>query len=76
MHGASIVALVLYDMLKPIDKAIEISTIKLERKSGGKTDLQPDLRPIKCAVVVCSDSISWVRKKMVRENNQPKIKTV
>lgn len=63
MHGASIVALVLYDMLKPIDKAIEISTIKLDRKSGGKTDLQPDLRPIKCAVVVCSDSISRGEKE-------------
>src|SRR5215211_5120379 len=40
MHGASVVALVMYDMLKPIDKAIEISRIKLESKSGGKTDLK------------------------------------
>jgi len=63
MHGASIVALVIYDMLKPIDKAIEISTIKLERKSGGKTDLQLDLLPVKCAVVVCSDSISRGEKE-------------
>ncbi len=31
MHGASVVALVMYDMLKPIDKAIEISTIKLDK---------------------------------------------
>ena len=29
MHGASIVALTMYDMLKPIDKQVEISTIKL-----------------------------------------------
>src|SRR6185436_570679 len=33
MHGASVVALVIYDMLKPIDKGIEISTIKLKSKS-------------------------------------------
>src|SRR3954469_6315414 len=38
MHGASITALTMYDMLKPIDKAIEISTIKLESKKGGKSD--------------------------------------
>lgn len=58
MHGASIVALVMYDMLKPIDKAIEISTIKLESKSGGKTGLQFDVHNLKVAVVVCSDTIS------------------
>ena len=58
MHGASVVALVIYDMLKPIDKAIEISTIKLESKSGGKTDLKVDVGDLKCAVVVCSDTVS------------------
>jgi len=63
MHGASIVALVMYDMLKPIDKAIEISTIKLESKSGGKTDLHFDTSHLKCAVVVCSDSISKGEKE-------------
>ena len=39
MHGASIVALNLYDMLKPIDKNIEISTIRLLKKTGGKSDI-------------------------------------
>ena len=39
MHGASIVALNLYDMLKPIDKGIEIQSIKLLKKTGGKTDI-------------------------------------
>jgi cyclic pyranopterin monophosphate synthase len=38
MHGASIVALTIYDMLKPLDKGIEITSIKLEKKSGGKSD--------------------------------------
>jgi molybdenum cofactor biosynthesis protein MoaC len=58
MHGASIVALTMYDMLKPIDKNIEISTIKLISKEGGKSSFKnrfPSV--IKAAVFVCSDSI-------------------
>ena len=39
MHGASIVALNMYDMLKPIDKNIEILQIKLLTKTGGKSDI-------------------------------------
>ena len=38
MHGASVVALNMYDMLKPLDKGIEIKGIKLLKKSGGKSD--------------------------------------
>ena len=34
MHGAAVTALTMYDMLKPIDKGIEISHIKLEAKKG------------------------------------------
>ena len=34
MHGVSIVALNIYDMLKPIDKKIEIQQIKLIQKRG------------------------------------------
>ncbi len=59
MHGASITALTIYDMLKPIDKGVEISSIKLLKKSGGKSDLKNLKFPeIKAAVVVCSDSIA------------------
>jgi len=58
MHGASIVALTMYDMLKPIDKGIEIESIKLLKKSGGKTDVQKHFPEIKAAVIVCSDSIA------------------
>lgn len=46
-------------MLKPIDKGLEIHSIKLLEKKGGKTDYSD--RPkqnIKTAVVVCSDSIA------------------
>ncbi len=40
MHGASVVALNMYDMLKPIDKGIEIHHIKLLEKTGGKSDIK------------------------------------
>lgn len=59
MHGAAITALTMYDMLKPIDKSVEIESVKLLKKSGGKTDFQKaDFTSIKAAVVVCSDTIS------------------
>jgi cyclic pyranopterin phosphate synthase len=59
MHGASVAALTIYDMLKPIDKGVEIHHIKLQQKKGGKSDFfdQPK-QPLKTAVIVCSDSIS------------------
>ena len=41
MHGASVVALTMYDMLKPIDKGIEILNIKLIEKKGGRKQLAP-----------------------------------
>jgi molybdenum cofactor biosynthesis protein MoaC len=63
MHGASVVALVIYDMLKPIDNAIEIATIKLESKTGGKTDLKIASDALKTAVVVCSDTVSKGEKE-------------
>ncbi|HEX8355899.1 MAG TPA: bifunctional molybdenum cofactor biosynthesis protein MoaC/MoaB [Segetibacter sp.] len=63
MHGASIVALTMYDMLKPIDKAIEISAIKLESKKGGKSDYNKPNLNLKAAVIVCSDSVSAGEKQ-------------
>ena len=59
MHGAAVTALTMYDMLKPIDKQVEISSIKLVNKKGGKSDFKDFLTtPLSCAVVVCSDSIA------------------
>ncbi len=56
MHGASIVALNIYDMLKPIDKGIEIHHIKLLNKKGGKSDFKDRFRnELTAAVIVCSD---------------------
>jgi len=64
MHGASVVALTIYDMLKPIDKGIEILNIKLLKKSGGKSQYNDILkRSIRSAVIVCSDSISAGKKQ-------------
>lgn len=57
MHGASVAALVMYDMLKPIDKQVEIHNIKLLEKTGGKSDRKYAAEDIKAAVVVCSDTI-------------------
>ena len=59
MHGAAITALTMYDMLKPIDRNIEIHSIRLLNKSGGKTDFNTEQdNDMKCAVIVCSDSIA------------------
>ena len=64
MHGASIVALTMYDMLKPIDKQVEISTIKLLHKKGGKSDFGAKKRlDLSVAVIVCSDSDSAGKKE-------------
>ena len=59
MHGAAVTALTMYDMLKPIDKSVEISSIKLVEKKGGKTGfVNENIKPIKCAVIVCSDTVA------------------
>ena len=65
MHAASVVALTIYDMLKPIDKGISIENIKLLEKRGGKTDYKKVIEEnrIDAAVLVCSDSISKGEKE-------------
>ena len=58
MHGASVAALVMYDMLKPIDKKVVIQNIRLQEKHGGKSGNESySGKELKCAVVVCSDSV-------------------
>lgn len=63
MHGASVVALTIYDMLKPIDKGIEIGQIKLLEKSGGKSDYCLKESGLRAAVIVCSDSVAAGEKE-------------
>jgi cyclic pyranopterin monophosphate synthase len=59
MHGAAITALTVYDMLKPLDNGIEIRSIKLESKKGGKTGFkETTTEGLRCAVVICSDTVS------------------
>ena len=63
MHGASVVALTMYDMLKPVDKGVEIHHIKLLEKRGGKSDIKVAPDYIDASVIVCSDSISNGKKE-------------
>jgi len=57
LHGVSVAALTIYDMLKPIDKDIEIRNIILFKKSGGKSDLSSYYDSnINASVLVISDS--------------------
>lgn len=63
MHGASVVALTMYDMLKPIDKNIEIEKIRLVEKKGGKSDFNKHSSRLSASVIVCSDSISKGKKE-------------
>ncbi len=54
--AASVAALTIYDMLKPVDKNMVIETTRLVKKRGGKTTFRP--RPsagFTAAVIVTSD---------------------
>ena len=63
MYGASVTAMTMYDMLKPIDKGITINTIKLLEKEGGKTDFRKDDgKGFSSAVIVVSDAINSGKK--------------
>lgn len=63
MHSVSVVALTMYDMLKPIDKNIEIKNIRLIEKKGGKSDIKDSGDGINASVIVCSDSIFAGKKE-------------
>jgi cyclic pyranopterin monophosphate synthase len=59
MHAASVVALTMYDMLKPIDKGVSIEQIKLLEKKGGKSDRNAALGQVRrAAILVCSDTLA------------------
>src|SRR5919198_1588276 len=59
LTGASIAALAIYDMLKPVDETLAIESIKLLAKSGGIKDFYGRYdKPLKAVVMVVSDSVS------------------
>lgn len=63
MHAASVAALTIYDMLKPIDKKIKIESIELMSKTGGKSSKKyPHPNNLKLGIIVSSDSVSSGKK--------------
>ncbi len=64
MHGASVAALTIYDMLKPIDKGITIDRIRLVEKKGGKSDWKDAFeKEPRAAVLVISDGVASGKKE-------------
>ena len=61
--AASAAALALYDMLKAIDNSMQIVSLVLLEKSGGKSALRETGRGLTAAVVVLSDSVSKGKKQ-------------
>jgi len=64
LTSVTVAALTIYDMLKPLDKTLEIRSIKLLDKRGGKSDFHEEFTtPIKTAVIVISDSTYQGKRK-------------
>jgi cyclic pyranopterin monophosphate synthase len=63
LTGASCAALTVYDMLKPIDTDIQILSVKLLQKEGGKSNFREKIpAALKTGVLVISDSVSAGKK--------------
>ncbi len=63
MTAAGIVALSMYDMLKPIDDDVRIGEIRVIEKSGGKGDYRDTFaRSLGAAVLICSDAVTAGQK--------------
>lgn len=58
LAAVSAAALTLYDMLKIIDDEMEILSVKLIEKTGGKSQLKGNGGGLKAAVLVLSDRVS------------------
>ncbi len=56
LTAISVAALTIYEGLKPIDEQLEITGIRLLKKTGGKSDRKYFNLPPTCAILVCSDS--------------------
>lgn len=63
MTAAAVAALTVYDMLKMLDDEMEILSVHLLKKQGGKSDFKDAFtEPLKAAILVMSDSISEGKK--------------
>ncbi|MBI2485967.1 MAG: bifunctional molybdenum cofactor biosynthesis protein MoaC/MoaB [Deltaproteobacteria bacterium] len=64
LTAASIAALTIYDMLKPVDDSLEITSVKLIEKRGGKSEWKQHFKtPLRTAVLVLSDTVSQGKKE-------------
>ncbi len=64
LTAASAAALTVYDMCKPIDKDMEIKSVKLLEKSGGKSQFKEKIpEGMKAGVLVISDSVFAEKKQ-------------
>ena len=64
LTAASCAALTVYDMCKPLDKSMEILSLKLLEKSGGKSQFKEKIpEGMKAGVLVISDSVSAGKKQ-------------
>jgi molybdenum cofactor biosynthesis protein MoaC len=63
LTAASVALLTLYDMMKMLDEEMEILSVKLVCKKGGKSDFKTQFdKPLRSAVLVMSDSIATGKK--------------
>ncbi len=59
LHGVSVAALNVYEMLSAIDPGLEINGVKILKSKGDKAQYHDKPKqPVKAVVIVCSDSIS------------------
>lgn len=59
MTGASIAALNVYDMVKPVDPEAAIGEVRVVKKTGGRSQFSDRFdRPVRAGVLVVSDSVS------------------
>jgi molybdenum cofactor biosynthesis protein MoaC len=64
LTAATVAALTVYDMAKAVDESMEIVSVRLLSKKGGKSDFRDTFeKPLRAAVLVASDSIAAGKKE-------------